>query len=483
MYQTSLYPLRSIVGDAVKINAVGKPLKPEIHILEQSNQSMNLGIHYKFLSNADGYPLYKEFLPVIEGSGGTILTPGEGMDALPQLDSFPFLDITKGVSLFALSKKPKEEEISRELSVKLVIKLKEKALIGGICFGGFPFLPFKILESGQNSSNFGLPREIRVTIPDSKWDGNGPHLNTTHGFLDYESSVTRQEIVSHSGLHYLLTDPTLSDVLILYLSDYPYFLTKIKINKGRPELVEEPTPPEINEHYGFIIPHFYVFEYQEKTRYQPSVPAGLLGTRLNNISVSDGQAQDVDLVRFYSQVDYQTFWTKNAKQKYIEYTAASIFGPRRRFSNVFNHLDSSEIFISNPVPTNEKVTIFIQQSEEFERCIAGMKINFVFVPEVNFIEDLKRQIEKLYQRHNLPSPSGLGNVTRESIEAILRYKQTIWDPQVDFCEKIGIRIYELDPVDGVSPLNVELDGKYATLLAEKEIDELSESILMSLLEG
>ena len=83
MYQTSLYPLRSTVGDVIEIDTAGKPLKPGIHILEQSSQSINLKINYEFLSNADVYPPYKKFLPVIERSGETILTPGEGMDTLP----------------------------------------------------------------------------------------------------------------------------------------------------------------------------------------------------------------------------------------------------------------------------------------------------------------------------------------------------------------------------------------------------------------
>lgn len=462
MHQHSFYPLRTIVGKPVEIARI--KLRPNIRIIDESPASKALQHNYEFILKANMAATqtdsrYSRYLPVFDSPDGNY-APGNGMETLPVPAISPFSRDAPVISLFGLSDKPKAKEVSRQLSVKLSIKLAETALVGGICFAGFPFLPYKLQANGQNSANFGLPREIRLA------SANHPptYLDTgeSSGFLDFVNSVTRQEIISHSGFHYLHIDPTLTDSLILHLSDYPTFITKATL-ENRDFTYEE--------HYGFVLPYFYVFQYQEKTRYKPGVPAGLLGARY-----------DVEPPLLHA--DY--VFDDGRQKTYVEFTAASILGQQRTFASQAIAVilpDYREAFISKRVNPGEKVTLYIQQAEEFPRCIAGFKLLFPFVPEVGLEDDLEVLTEKL--RTLYPSPidlSLLADIPREELERHLRALLAI-PAEVNFCEKIGIRVYELDPVEGVSPVQIPLDSKYATLLADKQVEELEEIINLSLQEG
>jgi hypothetical protein len=471
MYQTAFYPLRTVVGNTIAI--AGKK-KPEIHIIEESAESKSLGIQYEFdhtasLADTLSNSHYQHYLPVFEVPRRE---PAVGMDTLPHPAPFPFDVHASVISLFALSKTPKSADVSRKLSVKLHIKLSQEALVGGICYGGFPYLPYRIMETGESSSNFGLPREVRLTCLGGPLSLRFP----IRDFIDAENSVTKQDIISHSGLHFLCTDPMRTDSLILHLSDFPSILTKVQAG-GR-----------IEEKYGFIIPYFYVFEYQEKTRYQTIVPAGLLGAMrtpdpdLPVIAIDNnpppGYSRVVQAISNSRLVDY----SGNRGKVYADFTCASMLGQQRVYPAAKGHETSSECFVSDPIGPGKKITLFIQQAEDYDRCIAGLKVFFPFIPEVDLAEDLvalTAQLSTIFPNIDLTLLAG---VPRETLETALRTLLRLPEG-VDFCEKIGIRVYELDPLDGVSPLLVPLDSKYATLLADQQIDELAEIGLAMFLEG
>ena len=132
----------------------------------------------------------------------------------------------------------------------------------------------------------------------------------------------------------------------------------------------------------------------------------------------------------------------------------------------------------------ENVVLYIEQGEEYDRCVAGLKIFLPFIPEVSLGDDLRKISDGIREFYpDSPDLAAMAATTpREDLERFLRQFLKI-PKDIDFCEKVGIRVYEIDPLEGVSVLNVPLDSKYATLLAEKEIDELSEISLALFLEG
>jgi hypothetical protein len=482
MFQNSHFPLRTIVGDAVPIGKASN-----IRQVFESAESKDHDFEYDFslkssITEMVEDPRYSRFFPSFT-IDNRIIRPGEGMDSLPlPISPRPFDDSAQVISFFALSKKKVTTDVSRKLAARFSIKLPEKFLVSGICFGGFPYLPYsnlKIKSTGDNSSNFGLPREIRLTCLGGSSDKKDS--SAFPEFLDAEISVTRQEIVSHSGFHYLCIDPTLTDSLTIHISDYPTILKTVTFDSQTNDYLEE-------EHYGFVIPYFYIFEYKEKTRYRPTVSAGLLGTNMNN---GIPGIRDV----FNECVDYRHVVSGVNAGNYFDFSAASIFGQQRSYTIREELFDDKkpkgkikerlkECFISQKIEPRKNVVLYVEQGEEYERCIAGLKIFLPFIPDIS----LKRDVEKISKeiREFFPNSTDfsalIANLPRTDLEVALRQFLKI-PKDIDFCKKIGISVYELDPLDGLSPMKVELDGKYATLLAEQQIDELFEISLALFLEG
>ena len=203
MYQTAFYPLRTIVGDAIEI--AGKK-KPEILVIEESVESNSLDVQYEFdpcasLTETMSNSHYRHYLPVFEFPRRE---PAVGMDTLPYPVPFPFDVNAPVVSLFALSKTPKSADLSRKLSVKLLVKLSREALVGGICYGGFPYLPYRIMETGESSSNFGLPREVRLTClggPFSFDINSGQAPSARYRIRDF---VDAESLCDQAGHHFPL---------------------------------------------------------------------------------------------------------------------------------------------------------------------------------------------------------------------------------------------------------------------------------------
>lgn len=480
MYQNSIFPLRTIVGNAIPIG------KNSIRKVFESKESGALAMQYDFnlkasIVDTKTDPHYAHYLPTFVINGTTI-SPGEGMDTLPlPSNPRPFGNDAQVISCFALSKKKATKDVSRKLSARFTLQLPDNFLVGGICFGGFPYLfcsQLQTLSQGVNSANFGLPREVRLTCAGAK-TADPKDTSLSFEFLDSDISATKQEIVSNSGFHFLCIDPTLTNVLTVHFSDYPIILTKAEFDTVAKKL-------SVTEHYGFIIPYFSIFEYKEKTRYRPIVSTGLLGTTTNN---------SVEKHPFANSIDYKHVTPRSGKTNYFDFTAASIFGQQRTYT-IRNEVydgkkpkgkvkeEFKECFISLKVKPEKNVVLYIEQGEEYERCVAGLKIFLPFIPEVALKEDVE-QISAGIKEFYPDSPdiaTLIENAPREDLEKALRRFLKI-PKDIDFCEKIGIRVYEIDPPEGVSPLEVPLESKYATLLAEKEIDQLPEISLALFLEG
>src|SRR5688500_18235650 len=158
MYQSSLFPLRTIVGPAIPI---GK--ESSVRQTFQSRESRDLPVTYDWTLKSSMAETvtdqhYYEYLSVFDIDGTTLL-PGEGMDTLPQPPRpLPFADDAQVLSFFAISKKKATAtDLSRKLSTRFSIQLPERFLVGGICFGGFPYLyssRSKMETLGEASANF-----------------------------------------------------------------------------------------------------------------------------------------------------------------------------------------------------------------------------------------------------------------------------------------------------------------------------------------
>ena len=358
MYQNSLFPLRTIIGNAIPI---GK--ESSIRKVFESTESKALAINYDFNLKASIVDTkteshYAHYLPTFDIDGTTI-SPGEGMDTLPlPSNPRPFGNDNHVISFFALSKKKATKDVSRKLSVRYSLQLPDNFLVGGICFGGFPYLfcsQLQKLSQGENSANFGLPREVRLTCAGAK-TADPKDTSLSFDFLDSEISATKQEIVSHSGFHFLCIDPTLTNVVTIHFSDYPAILTKAEFDTVAKK-------PSVTEYYGFIIPYFYVFEYKEKTRYRPVVSAGLLGTTTNN---------SIEKHPFANSIDYKHVIPRSGKTNYFDFTAASIFGQQRTYTI------RDEVYDGKKPKGKAK--------EEFEECFISLKVK----PEKNVVLYIER---------------------------------------------------------------------------------------------
>ena len=172
---------------------------------------------------------FSAFQPQSLSFTGTQHIPAPGMNdyILPAPEVLPFAQTDNGAYIFGLL--PFANNItSRDLWIELEISLPEKALIGGIALSGFPHLIYQVNKHGENSANFGLPREIKI-----KWDDG------QKDFLDNENVFIRQEPVSHSGIHYLNFGPVVTDKIILRLADWPEFMTSVVNKKPGKETEEE----------------------------------------------------------------------------------------------------------------------------------------------------------------------------------------------------------------------------------------------------
>jgi hypothetical protein len=482
MLRSGLYPLRCIAGSAIPIRKLEKGA-PDCVVVDRSHAFGRLAAELDIklrqsLSQTINDPLYGNFLPEVLDSSGAAHQPGDGMATLPLPIWQPFAQNAPLLSLFCLAAKDVPAKASRDISLKLRIRLEQKALVGGICFGGYPFLPYRLIATGENSSNFGLPREVRVTCLGGSRDAASASQNEE--FLDSETAVTAQELAWHSGFHFLQTDPTLTDTVILHLSDFPRIALRCRDAADKQAL--EP----YEERFGFIIPYLYVFEYRETTRYRPLVAGGFVAaTRTPPPDPLEFNPQEQTLIQS-RQIEYRHF----ARDRYYDFTAHSAIGRGRIYLNIPGSRKDRrtalrECFISRPLRKDERVVLFFEQGEEFARCISGMRAFLPIVPQTNLKDDLKRTGELLKSD---PPPSfpldltQLPDDTPESLDGYLR-EQIGLPPNIPLASSVRLRVFEVDPPEGSSVFETLLNDKYALPLADITLDEFSEAVAAQWLQG
>ncbi len=633
MIKNNFYPLRTIVGDSVSIFSIAEfpesngPLKIETKV----NKNLEETVANKW---------YPKFLPDID-KGGIRYKPMPGMATMPMPDSnllnlddrsegafinviknpsdLPFAASLPVASLFGYKDNSAVEmDFNVQLGAKskinpllsntdkeysFLIFLDRLALIGGICFQGYPFISSRLenTDNGMTVGNFGLPREIKLTpLPAmSRSEIKSMTGFQRSQFIDSEFTYVRQEIISHSGINYLTIDPVKTNAFILTLTDLPFIPKLIDLDKRSGNADD---PLLVKGFKGFAIPYLYFFEYKEQTKRNARLHAGLLGVKpeyphLPKVIIDkvEDEQEEIPLeedilkrafpeyeyylfdsitpktvtgivvdnngnplagvnitvkgtsnstttgadgsftlalikttdVMVFSMVGYQSleivigstrdFGTINFFQAdqhvvvpdlreegwYAVFTAHSALEQRRKFyytneylpypQELTGLLDSfkrkdenekakwlRECFISDNLQPNEKVTVYLQQGEEMERCVAGLKALFLMIPDEEFTNKYLERLPNIFGIGN--NDDELEDDERNFIEDALAMLFKI-PPETNFCEKIMLRVFEIDPLEGVSPASVPLDSKYATLLASIEIDTFSEVIFSQLLKG
>ena len=598
MIKNNFYPLRTIVGSSISIRGiipfprVAPPLKIEVR-------------NHPDINDAVFDDIYSKYLPDIIKDGVTY-HPVQGMDTMPVSDSnlFPFDNISAH-GFFNIFKNPSDNPFpetdsvasiygyqddnfielqlnsqqhddleltnhfysGRDRTYTFLILLDKEALVGGMCFNGYPFISSRIENTveGMTIGNFGLPREMRLT-PLPSFVGKSIEELTgfqRSQFIDSEFAYTRQEILSHSGLNYLTIDPVKTNLFLLTITDLPFIPKTINLDTNKDDLQN---PLLIQGFKGFAIPYIYFFEYKEQTKRNARLHSGLLGVKTDKTHNQDGTlkfptplqedgSQDI-LRRAFPEWEYYFLEEEKTKEKsdnkktkqflgeiakleselkknpkkakeikekikklkdelkkqnpktkadklntkkegvYWLYTAHSALGQRRDFGFSYANLNYSdkvrelpamrkkktltECFVSDLLQPDEKVTLYLQQGEEFERCVAGLKALFLLIPN----DDTTETFAEL-----LANFSGIGNNNnqlsddeRTFVEDALAFYLSL-PPETNFCEEFRLKIYEVDPAEGVSPAAVDLNSKYAMLLADITVNDFTDVIFSQLLKG
>ncbi len=396
-------PLRTTVGQLIELADVSivshSPiLSRSVLYAERNHEQPPPGFEPPPLNIQDFMPdvLVRGGIP----GAGTSTFPISNLDNLETVIGLPF-DINNSITTRAggpIIENQKSQEFWFEIEITLDTKRGTQCpIIGGILFGGYPYLPYYITPQGENSANFGLPREIHVS-----WEN---HIET--GFLDEKVAFIRQETTSHSGLHIMATGPVKSEKIRIRFADFPRIIRRI-----------QPDGDRTVEFWGVFIPYLGVFSYSEDVRYTPKVPAGLLGA----VKMSDSLEQTYfEQGKFPPQMETQMkntsadfVFTRTNTAGYFPMSAASLFNGGRLYEIPSDNdpLNIDEIFISQKVQQREQIRLYFQQTEEHPRCLSGITITF-------------------------PNPRRVVQLTNDN--------SGIFD----------LLIYEIDPVEGVSPIAME----------------------------
>lgn len=520
----NLFPLRTIVGSSIPVKRIipieiggRRTIKIETRIHENLEKTVYDWVENDNRSDFDRnyFNIYLKYLPdIIEN--GTVYNPTLGMPTLPEINSnvdsdfiptflnnknlsdLPFPASDSVASLYGylddnfIELKKTDLYSNRDKEYSFLIELEEEVLIGGICFQGYPYIPSRIENTpeGMTVGNFGLPREIRLTpLPSVDKTSSGQPVGFHRSqFIDSEYAYTRQEIISHSGLNYLTIDPVKTNLFLLTITDLPFIPKVIDLDAipENPDRLDDSLL--IKGFKGFAIPYLYFFEYKESTKKDARLHAGLMGVKSNATFSSTEDTLESRLRKAFPE--YKFIYEINGTDRgmYMLFTAHSALGQQRRFD--FYNIPSiaafedknylKECYVSDVLEANENVTLFLQQGEEYERCIAGLKALFLLLPD----DDETEKFAEMFANY-----SGVGVDDNElSVEERTFIEGLIANlfhlpEEINFCERIGIKVYEIDSLAGMSPASIDLNSKYATLLADIAIDDFSDVIFSQFLKG
>ncbi|MFN7688086.1 MAG: hypothetical protein ACK5OP_10175 [Sphingobacteriales bacterium] len=400
---------------------------------------------------------------------------------------------------------------------------------------------------GMTIGNFGLPREIRLTPLPSFEGKSLEELTGFHRsqFIDAEYAYTRQEILSHSGLNYLTIDPIKTNVFLLTITDLPFIPKIINLDTHKENLqgplhiegfkgfaipylwffeYKEQTKRTARLHSGIlgvkpIYPHapkingdstaedilrrafpeweyFFIQKQAKQPKYTKEEILENIAFQSAMLENDPGNQQLIENIAAYRLMLEEAIGFENPEGVYWVYTAHSALGQRRQINFPYHNLSLpqelselpssekkkmlTECFVSDLLQPGEKLTIYLQQGEEMDRCIAGLKALFLLLPEDPSLERIA-EIWANFNGLNITN-NQMSAVDRNLLEDILAIYLTL-PTEINFCERFGVRIYEIDPAEGVSPASVDLNSKYASLLASITVEEFQDVIFSQFLKG
>ncbi|MCA8933475.1 MAG: hypothetical protein KDA49_13445, partial [Rhodospirillaceae bacterium] len=367
MIRTRLLPLRTTVGQPLPLFpqavTVRGPLAGEVTVAgQQSFAAIDLP--------------YDGMLPgtLTLSTGSQPYPPADEIRSYPMPPDLPFQASSMPFLTVHWLGPQVDKDISRTLWFELDIDLAQSMAlynqmlggkvparglpaIGGLCFGGYPYLPYYVTPEGQNSANFGLPREIRVS-----WQAT-----PDDDFLDAETALTRQEMASHSGVHLLATGPVGTGRLKIRFADMPRLILRLA-HRGK-----------LLERWGCIIPFLYVYAYQEGTRYRPHVPLGLVAATHRPAKIERSYASTLDPAASPDTSDAvagiapDLLLTTGVPLRYHPMTAASLVGTPRSYAAVPG---ATEMFMSQRMEAGDRLHLVVEQTEEHARCLAGLVLDY-----------------------------------------------------------------------------------------------------------
>ncbi len=422
-------PLRTTAGD---------PIPFDISLVGVSRDAKELGLGQNLtkkkrqeLDAAASDPDLLEFWPRIQvdnaigGASAYVPDPNQPLVIAQDPYHHPFAADAPYWSLSALADSESDNpSLSRRLRLRFDLKLARTSLVGGIAYMGYPSLLSTIDASGLTSSNYGLPREMRITIASDAGDETSEDR-----FIDSDTVYSKQLMNSSSGFHFFHVEPTRTNRLSLELSDFPLLTRSITAEDGRWNQTQA---------FGFAIPYLYVYEYEERSRYHHYVPGGVVGV------IPEKKGRNKELL--------PESWVRRIGTRtgiYQIYPASSIFRNRRAYLHLsldpgFNlsaeNYSALEQFVSPILEKGESISLVCQQCDQALRSIAGIRLLVAATgaDESGEAED------------NLGLP-------KDELELI---------------DRVAIEIYELDFPAGASVLDARKSklNRYKRLLARKELE-------------
>jgi hypothetical protein len=390
MQKTAYCPIRTTVGSQLPISSA-KVVGRSKNLRDEEISSL-----YAEPTAQTRQRVYRRYWPELSVGLGKAV-PAQGVSDCPLPVDAPFPAQQRALMLYGLATSTVLSSDQAEdywVEYEIILSAEAPPLIGGLVLAGCPYLPYLSTPDGNQISNFGLPREIRVSWADAHDDG----------FLDAEQTFTQQMPNWHSGFHFLSFGPVRARTLRLRLSTFPVIAARSDedppgsnqpVSKRRAETTLVP---------GFLIPFLYVFEHRESVIYRPQVSAGLCAAWQSPPARADTYASafplpDQGYVAESAPADRVAVRAGLGPNQYGVYSAASaIHGPRAQTMDG----GGIEFFCSNPLAEGNTITMVIAQARQNEACIAGLRLRTPKPAEMPKEFDGSRDFELTVYESDLP---------------------------------------------------------------------------------
>jgi hypothetical protein len=230
-------------------------------------------------------------------------------------------------------------------------------LIGGLILGSYPYQPSYLNDAGEPSANHGYPREIRISWKES----DDPDV------VDDEISQTFQLPAWHSASYVIPTAPVRTRQIILRVADFPRRIAKWNNSRS-----------EYDEVWGIALPIVVPFLYSPSTIKNVTLEPGVV-----SVTQSDEKRKDSFFSAALQSPNHDAFrgaestWIRVKDGKAYPFTPQSAVIPqklRRQYRLFANDQPIMETFVSNRLAQGEGLYWLLAQSDEHNRCLAGLRI-------------------------------------------------------------------------------------------------------------